>query len=306
MDRLAELELFVRTAEIGILTRAAESLGISNAAASRYLSSLETRLGVRLIERSTRRLALTQTGHDFYQRCKSLLEELGEAESAASASLRTPSGTLTITASISLAKLHLAPIIPGFMRKYPEIKVTIIGSNRYYDIIDSSIDLAIRTREFEPDSNLSIRKLASTRRILAATPGYLARYGEPQHVSDLHDHHMLVYTYANRPHMLDFTKGQEQYSIQITPAFESNDGQIIRDVALADGGILIQPTYIIDEDINAGKLVPILNNWDLPELDINIAFQERRYMPAKTRLFIEYLVNYFRSNNFEKLWNRRF
>lgn len=306
MDRLTQLELFVRTAEIGVLSRAADTLGISNAAASRYLNALEKRLGVRLIERTTRRLSLTQTGHDFYQRCKSLLDEMEEAESAASASLRSPSGTLTITASISFSKLHLAPILPGFMRKYPQITVSLLGSNRYYDIIDSSIDLAIRTREFEPDSNLAIRKLASTRRILAATPGYLARRGQPRHVSELSDHQLLIYSYAHRPHTLDFSRGREKYSMRITPSIESNDGQIIRELAQADGGILIQPIYVIDDDLAAGRLVPILDDWELPTLTINAAFQERRYMPAKTRLFIEYLVNYFRANEFEQRWNRRF
>ena len=306
MDRLTQLELFVRTAELGVLTRAADSLGVSNAAASRYLHALEKRLGVRLVERTTRRLTLTQTGHDFYHRCKSLLDELGEAESAASASLRSPSGTLAVTASISFSKLHLAPIIPGFMRKYPQINVSVIGSNRYYDIIDSSIDLAIRTREFEPDSNLAIRKLASTRRILAATPGYLARHGQPRHVSELNDHQLLVYSYAHRPYVLDFKRGHEKYSMQIAPSVESNDGQIIRELALADGGILIQPLYVVDDDIAAGRLIPMLEDWDLPQLTINAAFQERRYMPAKTRLFIEYLVNYFRSSAFEQRWCRRF
>lgn len=306
MDRLTQIELFVRTAELGVLTQAAESLNISNAAASRYLNALEKRLGVRLVERTTRRLSLTQTGHDFYQRCTSLLDELGEAESAASASVRSPTGTLTVTASISFSKLHLAPIIPGFMRKYPQIVVSLIASNRYYDIIDSGIDLAIRTREFEPDSNLVMRKLASTRRILAATPGYLARHGQPRHVNELSDHQLLVYTYANHPYTLDFTRGQEQYSMQIKPSVESNDGQVIRGLALADGGVLIQPIYVIDDDIAAGRLLPILDDWELPLLTINAAFQERRYMPAKTRLFIEYLTNYFRANAFEQRWNRRF
>ena len=302
MDRFTELELFVHTAELGTLSKAAEKLDISNAAASRHLAALENRLKVRLVERNTRRLSLTNAGHDFYARCKNLLAELGEAEATVSAALVEPTGTLTITATISFSMLHLAPLVPEFQRLYPGIKVKIVGANRYYDIIDSEIDLAIRAREFEADSSITIRKLAETRRVLAASPKYLKRKGVPASVQDLANHDVLIYSLANHPNTMEFSKGTERETIKVQPALETNDGQIVRAAALAGAGILVQPKYIVYDDLVAGRLVSVLDDWDLPRLTINVAFQDRRYMPAKTRLFIDFLLDNFKRNDYERYW----
>ncbi|WP_431025195.1 LysR family transcriptional regulator [Halomonas sp. H5] len=303
MDRLTELELFVHAVELGTLSKAAEQLDISNASATRHLNSLESRLKVRLLERSTRHLSLTKIGHDFYQRSKNLLSEYHEAETAVNSSVVEPTGTLTVTATISFAKLHIAPLLPEFKRRYPRIKVHIIGANRYHDIMDSEIDLAIRTKEFEPDSNITIRRLAQNRRVLAASPDYLRRKGTPKTVEELGNHDLIIYSYANDPYRLNFTRGNEKASIHIEPTLECNDGQIIRSAALSGLGILVQPMYIIYDDVVAGRLIPVLHDWRLPQLIINIAFQERRYMPAKTRLFIDFLLEDFRKKGYEENWN---
>ena len=304
MDRFTELELFVYTAELGTLSRAAEKLEISNAAASRHLAALEERLGVRLVERTTRRLSLTNSGHDFYAKCKSVLGELAEAEATVSATLIEPTGTLTISATISFSMLHIAPLVPEFQRRYPGIKVKIIGANRYRDIIDSEIDLAIRTREYEADSNITIRRLAETRRVLAASPKYLQRKGIPSTVQDLVNHDVLIYSLANHPNTMEFTRGGEHESVKVQPALETNDGQIVSAAALAGAGILVQPKYIIYDDLVAGRLISVLDDWDLPRLTINLAFQDRRYMPAKTRLFIDFLLEHFKRCDYERYWTR--
>jgi len=171
------MELFVAVAELGTLNKAAEKLDISNAAATRHITALENRLNVRLIERSTRRLSLTTIGTEYYKKCKDLLSEIDQAESSITSSAVEPEGTVTITSSISFAIMHITPLIPKFNQLYPKIKINLIGANRYHDIIDSNIDIAIRTREFEPDSNLTIRKLATTHRILAASYDYIKRKG---------------------------------------------------------------------------------------------------------------------------------
>lgn len=304
MDRFTEIELFVYTAELGTLSKAAEKLDISNAAASRHLAALENRLKVRLIERNTRRLSLTNAGHEFYTRCKSLLGELSEAEASVSAALVEPSGTLTVTATISFSMLHIAPLVPEFQRLYPGIKVKILGANRYYDIMDSGIDLAIRTREFEADSNIAVRRLAETRRVLAASPKYLQRRGAPQSVEQLVNHDMLIYSHANHPNTMEFFKGDEKVTVKVQPSLETNDGQIVRAAALAGAGILVQPKYIIYDDLVAGRLLPVLDDWNLPRLTINLAFQDRRYMPAKTRLFIDFLLEHFKRSEYERYWTR--
>ncbi|WP_035576481.1 LysR family transcriptional regulator [Halomonas sp. TG39a] len=303
MDRITELELFVHAVDLGTLSKAAELLDISNASATRHLNSLESRLKVRLLERNTRRLSLTKIGHDFYQRSKNLLNEYHEAEAAVNSSVVEPTGTLTVTASISFSKLHIAPLLPEFKKRYPRIKIHIVGANRYYDIMDSGIDLAIRTREFEPDSNITVRRLAENRRVLAASPEYLRRRGAPKKVDKLSHHDMIVYSHAYNPYRLNFSRGSDKASVNIEPILESNDGQIIRSAALAGLGILVQPMYVIYDDLVAGRLIPVLQDWHLPKLIINIAFQERRYMPAKTRLFIDFLLEDFRKKGFEGNWN---
>ena len=302
MDRWTEFELFVQIAELGSITKAAESLEISNAAASRYLASLEERLSARLIERNTRRLYLTGVGHEFFRRCKGVLAEMKEAEAAVNANVLEPGGTLTITASLSFSMKHLAPLLPDFTALYPKVDVNILAANRYYDIMDSGIDLAIRTREFEPDSGLTVRRLAQTRRILAASPRYLGRMGTPREVEELLRHQMLIYSYANRPHEMTFTRNGEEKSVTVRSKLESNDGQVIRAAALEGLGILVQPKYIVYDDIVAGRLIPVLDDWDLPRLTINIAFQSRRYLAAKVRLFIDFLVAHFERMDYERKW----
>jgi DNA-binding transcriptional LysR family regulator len=306
MDRLLAMELFTKIHELGTLRQASEALNISTAAATRLLASLESHLNVKLIERSTRRNALTSAGYEYYAQCKTFINELNEAEAKISASSVEPEGTINITASISFAKLYIAPLIPEFHKKFPKIKINIIGENRYYDILNSNVDIAIRTREFEPDSNITIRKLATTKRILAASPSYLAAKGTPQNVDDLAKHDILIYSHANNPTELNFSYRDEKLpTFKCNPLIETNDGQIVRAAALSGAGILIQPMYIIYKDIVSGRLVPLLSEFDLPLLTINIAFQTRRYMPTKTRLFIDFLVEHFHKQEYERYWNMR-
>lgn len=303
MDRLMSMELFVAVAELGTLNKAAEKLEISNAAATRHIAALENRLNVRLIERSTRRLSLTTIGLEYYKKCKDLLSEIDQAESSISSAAVEPEGTVTITSSISFAIMHITPLIPKFNKLYPKIRINLIGANRYHDIIDSNIDIAIRTREFEPDSNLTIRKLATTNRILAASYDYIKRKGKPKTIEELKDHDILLYSHANNPRVLSFSKDDEIKNFALDPVMETNDGQIVRSAALNGAGILIQPLYIIYQDIVEGRLIPILTDWQLPELTVNIAFQSRQFMPIKNRLFIDFLIEDFKNKEYERYWN---
>jgi DNA-binding transcriptional LysR family regulator len=306
VDRWGEMSLFVQVAESGSLSRAADALGLSNAAASRHLSALEERLGARLVERNTRRLFLTETGQEFLRRSKAILAELADAESAVNATTLNPSGTLRITASLSFSMRHIAPLLPEYTRRYPNVTVHVETANRYLDLIDNNIDIAIRTREFEPDSNITIRRLAETRRILAASPGYLSRLGRPRQLEDLAQHQLLIYTYANNPHELRFTRAGETTAVAVKGLLESNDGQVLRAAALEGLGILIQPTYIIYDDIVAGRLVPVLDEWDLPRLTINLAYPSRKHLSAKVRTFIDFIAAQFERMEYERKWTASF
>jgi len=305
LDRWTEIELFVQVAETGSLSRAAEALDLSNAAASRHLSALEERLGARLVERNTRRLYLTDTGQEFFSRAKAILAELKDAEDTVNAAALNPTGTLRITASLSFAMHHVAPLLKEYTRRYPNVTVHVEAANRYFDIIDNNIDVAFRTREFEPDSNVTIRRLAETRRILAASPRYLAEHGTPRTLDDLQRHKLLIYTYANNPNELRFTRDGQASVVTARGLLESNDGQILRAAALDGMGILVQPTYILYDDIVAGRLVPVLDEWDLPRLTINLAYPSRRHLSAKVRTFIDFIAEHFEKMNYEKKWTGR-
>jgi len=306
VDRWNEMTLFVQVAETGSLSRAAEALGLSNAAASRHLSALEDRLGARLVERNTRRMYLTEPGQEFLRRCKAILAELYEAESVVNAASSNPSGQLRVTASLSFSMQHIAPLLPEYTRRYPNVTVHVETANRYMDLIDNNIDVAIRTREFEPDSNITIRRLAETRRILTASPGYLARAGTPRALEDLADHQLLIYTYANHPHELRFSRDGQSTTIPVRGLLESNDGQVLRAAAHGGLGILIQPAYIVFDDIVAGRLVPVLDEWDLPRLTINLAYPSRKHVSAKVRTFIDFVAEHFQRADHERKWTQRF
>jgi DNA-binding transcriptional LysR family regulator len=301
-DRFSQIEFFVQVAELGSLTKAAERLEMSNAAASRMLLALEERLGARLVERTTRRLWLTEVGQTFYRRCSAMLSEIAEAEAEVNEAILQPTGTLHVTSPVSFAMLHIAPALPEFQRRYPQLKVQITAANRYFDFIEAGIDVAIRTREYESDSNITVRKLARTWRVMAASPGYLAENGVPKHPDNLSSHRMLIYNLAKDSTVLHLSRGEEQKDVEIKSSVDSNEGQVIVSAGLAGLGILIQPLYIIHDEIVAGRLVPVLPDWALPPLTINIAYQSRRHLPAKIRVFTDYLVERFDTLGLERKW----
>ncbi len=305
VDKCLEVMLFVETAERGSISKAAEALGLSTSAAGRHLANLERRLGARLVERNTRRLFLTEVGEEFYRRCRDITSALAEAEAAVGSALSSPVGTLRVTGSVSFCSQIIAPLLPEFTACHPKLNVAITAANRYFDLIESGIDLAIRTREHESDSGLVIRRLAETRRILAASPEYLERYGTPKSLDDLAGHRFLIYTLANNPHELSLAKGNETHVIKINGLLESNEGQVICKAGLNGLGILIQPVYIIHDDVVAGRLIPVLDDWDLPRLKINLAYPNRKYVPSKVRVFIDYLVEHFDSMDYERRWTQR-
>lgn len=302
MDRWTEIELFVQVAEQGSLTRAAESLGLSNAAASRHLAALEARLAARLVQRNTRRLFLTEVGEAFYRRCKPLLGELRDAEAAVNEAALKPTGLLRIQASLSFSMIVIAPLLPDFSARYPELRVEIVASNRYTDLLEGGIDVAVRNREFENDSAITVRRLAETKRVLAASPQYLQRHGTPRTPAELASHRLLIYTLGNHPNELRFTRNGTETALPVQGVLEANDGQVVRAAALKHLGILMQPMYIIHDDVVAGRLVPLLREWELQRLTINIAYPTRRHLPAKVRCFVDFMVEKFAELDFERRW----
>ncbi|MCJ8507129.1 LysR substrate-binding domain-containing protein [Rhizobium lemnae] len=304
MDRFVELEVFTRIADEANLTRAAQEMGLSVSGVSRHLTNLETRLGVRLVQRTTRALSLTLEGKRFARSARDILAALQEAEETVSWVSAEPTGVLRIGASLSFGLLHLMPVITTFKARHPQVRVDLQVSNRYCDIIENGLDLAIRTRRAEVDSSVTMRKLAEMPRLMVATKEYLARNGVPKIPEDLEHHALLLYTLSDNWDQLSFTCGSEERRVHVSAELACNDGQLLRQAALSGMGLLVQPAYVVHEDIVAGRLVPVLTDWALPGLTMNIVFPSRTHLPARTRLFIDALVRHFRENDLERTWQQ--
>lgn len=305
MDRWVETELFVQAAELSSLSKAAELLGLSTSSASRYLASLESRLGARLIERSTRRIALTEVGATYLPRCKAMLVDMADADAMVVAASSQPSGTLRITASMTFCQCYIAPLLPAYSQRYPDVRFVIEAANRYPDLLESGMDLAIRTREFEDNSNIIVRRLATTHRPITASPAYLDAFGRPQKPGDLLRHRLLLYTLATRANELVLRSRQGRTeTLQVQGFLESNDTQALRAAAVAGMGLLFQPSFAIQDDLDSGLLEPVLTAWKMPPLTINVAYPSRKHVSAKVRTFIDFLAEHFESERFEQQWRR--
>ena len=303
MDRLTQMELFVRTVELGSITRAAERLGMSDPVASRSLSALEERLGARLLERTTRRQWLTEAGRKYHEQCVHLLAGIADADATVNEYSTRPCGILSLTGSPSFVMMHIAPAIPEFRRLYPGISLQIMAANHYEDAIDPGVDIAVRTRAFEPDSSITVRKLAQARLIPVASPAYLKEHVAPSTPKELEGYPTLLYGFSHGDQPFTFRRGDDTETVHLRPALLSTEGRVLCAAALASGGILIQPTYTIYDDLAAGRLVPVLAEWELPPVTINLAYHTRKHQAAKTRVFVDFLLAYFEEQQFERKWS---
>lgn len=299
MDQVSQIELLVRIAEFGSLTRAAAELHLSTSAASRSLSALESRLGVRLVERTTRRLWLTEAGHTYLRNCKAVLADLREAEDSVRLMASEPVGVLTVTSSISFATAYIAPALPEFAQRYPKLRVRLLAANRYQDFIGEGIDVAVRTRDREPDSGISLRKIGETRRVVAASPDYLKQQGVPRVPADLARHRVMTYSFYKDAYDPVFVCGQDRVQVKLESMLDTNDGQVLRAAALAHHGILIQAAMTVRDDLMSGRLIEVLPDWKLSGMTVNLAFQSRRHMPAKVRAFVDFMVEVFQRLNLQ-------
>ncbi|MET3614132.1 DNA-binding transcriptional LysR family regulator [Rhizobium aquaticum] len=302
MDRFTELEVFTRIADEASLTRAADLMGLSVSGVSRCLTSLENRLGVRLVQRTTRQLSLTLEGERFASQAREILGTLNAAEESVSVVKAEPLGTLRVGASLAFSLLHLMPVIRQFKIDHPAVHVDLQICNRYGDLIESGLDLAVRTRRIEADSSITMRKLADVPRILAASPSYLAARGAPASPEELERHALLLYTLSDEWDHLTFQRHGVTKRLPVAGEITCNDSLALKQAALEGMGILVQPAYVVRADLEAGRLVEVLPEWRLQPLTMNVAFPTRTHLPARTRLFIDALVRYFRDNNLERAW----
>jgi DNA-binding transcriptional LysR family regulator len=290
MDRFTRLAAFARVVESGSFSAAAAKLGLSRAAASKYVRQLEEHLGVRLLNRTTRRLSLTEEGAAFYERAARILAELEAAEGEASAVAGEARGTLRLSAPVSFGTRHLAPAIAEFLCRHPHVQVALTLDDRFVDLVDDGFDAAIRIGRLA-DSSLVVRRLCATRLVLSASPGYWRRKGKPRTPAALPLDDCLVYTLqvAGRSWRLLDAAGKETV-LQARGALAVNNGDVLREAALAGAGIVLLPDFLVGEDIVAGRLETALPGWRGVELGIQAVWPSGRHLPKRLRLFLDFLA----------------
>lgn len=289
MESLGDIAVFVQVVRSGSFTAAAEKLGMSKSAVSKYVTRLEDRLGARLLNRTTRRLSLTEGGRSFYARSHKALDEIEEAEAELSRLQDEPRGELRLSSPMSFGILHIAPLLPGFQARYPELNVDMVLDDRQTDLVDEGFDLAIRIGEL-PDSSLVARRLGPCRHVLCASPEYLARHGVPQSPEELSDHPALTYRYQDSPaewHLLG--SDGVHYPVGINSRLQMNNSLALREAVLQDAGLTLTPTFIVGADIRAGRLRAVLSDYKALEVSIYAVYPQRKHLSPKVRAFIDFL-----------------
>jgi DNA-binding transcriptional LysR family regulator len=292
MDRFAEMKVFTAVADAGSFVAAADALGMSKAAVSRHVNDLEARLGVRLMQRTTRRLSLTEEGQVFQARSRELLAGVDEAEAEVSARTATATGLLRISAPVTFGILHLAPLWGQFRAKHPQVAFDITLSDRTADLVEEGFDMAVRIATL-PNSSLVSRRLASTRLVACASPAYLRRHGKPREPADLKAHEVIAYSYWSGGDEWAFDGAEGRVAVTTRPCMRTNNGDTCRAAALAGQGIVLQPTFLIGDDLAAGKLVEVMPRYRAIELGIYAVVPSRKHLATKTRKLIAFLVDAF-------------
>jgi DNA-binding transcriptional LysR family regulator len=293
MDRFLVMSVFARVVELGHLSSAAAQLGMSTSAVSRHLADLESHLGVRLLNRTTRRLSLTESGQVFYERSVQLLTDLEEAEITVASASVVPRGTLKITCSITWGIRHLAPAIAAFVERFPGLRFEIELSDRAVDIVEEGIDLAIRIGDIGAQSLIG-RRIGTMQLVCCASPAYLAAHGTPRAPEDLAQHVCLTYAYSASGNTWRFhdSAGRE-HATRAVGTVHANNGQMLAALAAAGVGIAMEPDFIVSPELRAGTLVSILAEFTPPSAGIYAAYASRRHLSAKIRAFVDFLVTRF-------------
>jgi DNA-binding transcriptional LysR family regulator len=294
MDRVGDLGLFLRVLDLGSISAAARSLDISVAVASQRLKRLERQLGVRLLHRTTRRLHATPEGAALAERGRVLVEDLEALTGELRQTGTDASGTLRMTASASFGRQYLSPLLPEFLARYPNVRISVDLSDPMQDLISSGFDLAVRIGELA-DSNLVARKIATNRRVLCASPAYLAKHGMPATPDELAAHECLVLTGTQgRQDVWRMTdhNGRE-VSVRVAGRFECNFGEVLRDAAVGGLGIALHSTWHVCEDLRHGRLKQVLPHYRIADSGIYAVMPQRRLVPARVRVFADFLAEKF-------------
>jgi DNA-binding transcriptional LysR family regulator len=294
MDRLAGMAVFAKVVEAESFTAAASALGMSKSAVSKTVSALEDRLGARLLNRTTRRLALTEIGRAFYERCARVVAEAEEAELAVTRLQEVPRGVLRINAPVSFSILHLGPALADFMSRYPELGVEIDAVDRFVDLIEEGYDVAVRIASSLPDSSLIARRITDNEMVVCASPPYWDKRGRPATPRDLAGHTCFTYAYASNPNEWPFIgRNGERLVIRVDGRLHTNNGDVALDAALAGLGVVRMPRFICGPYLAGNRLEQVLKAWMPAPNGIFAIYPHNRHLSAKVRVFVDFLVERF-------------
>src|SRR5258706_10969317 len=295
MDRFAAIQVFAQVVASGSFAKAADRLSLSTSAASRHVAELESHLQTRLLNRTTRRVSLTESGRAFYERSVQLLADLAEAEQEASSAAVVPRGTIRLTTAVNFGVRHIGPAIAEFLARHREVRFDVSLSDRVVDLVEEGFDLAIRIGPPGAD-NLVARKLGETRLVPGASPQYLAQHGAPKTPEDLAQHDCFTYEYVSPRHGWRFRdRSDAEGSVRVPGGRHANNGDLLAEVAAQGAGIVFEPAFIVGPEVRAGRLVPLLQDFVPPPVPIYALYPSRKHLSAKVRRFVEFLVARFSS-----------
>ena len=292
MDRLEAMDIFVRIVETGSFSAVARDLGTTQPTISKQITALERQLKTRLLERSTRSLNVTASGTTYYERCKRILEDVKAAEGALGRLQSSLTGTLHVNGSIALGQLFLTPLLLEFQRRYPELTVELTLNDRYIDLVEEGVDVAVRLGRLA-DSNLVARRLGATRRVLVATRTYLDAHGTPQEPAQLARHNCLLYAYLSTGNEWTFRGPQGDLRVHVHGNFKANNGHSIREAMLAGAGVALTPDWLVHEELQSGTVVALLPEFAPAPLEVNAVYPSGRHVSAKLRTFVDFLQEQF-------------
>jgi DNA-binding transcriptional LysR family regulator len=290
MDRFAHMQIFVGVVETGSISAAAERLNLAKSAVSRRLAELEAHLGVSLIQRTTRRLNLTDSGRAYYARCVAILADVEEAESDVSQAHGALKGRLKLALPLSFGLLHLAPLIQDFMTQHPDVRFELDFNDRQIDLMQEGFDLAIRIATLA-DSSLIARRLAPIRHVVCASPGYLARHGTPHTAADLAQHDCLAYSNVRDPGLWSYRGPDGQPGqVRVPVRLAASSGEFLIRAAIAGEGLVQLPTFYVHEALLTGQLTQLLADHTWPELSAYAVYPPTRHLSSRARVLIDFLA----------------
>lgn len=292
MDLFRAVRVFTQVVESKSFVRAAERLDVSTTAVSRHVAELEDHLHARLLQRTTRRISLTEAGRRFHERCVQILADLDEAGHEVAQEAAEPRGTIRLTTSVNFGTHQVTPAIAAFLARHPGVKFDVSLSDRIVDIVEEGFDLAIRIGG-AGSQNLVARKLGEMRLVACASPGYLARHGAPAAPEDLARHNCLTYEYALRDAWTFRDASGREHAVRVAGSLNSNNGELLAAAAVQGVGITLEPDFIVGPELKKGRLVPVLEGFEAPASPIYAVYPSRRHLPAKVRAFVDFLAGRF-------------